>query len=99
MDIMESIYTVVIAIITVLGSAGAWRYYEKQSQLKRDDDNFIKKDCRDRILKLEKLLENSSREKDELRNTVLHLTKEVASLRVKVDYLDKENRRLLEKDK
>jgi hypothetical protein len=99
MDIMESIYTIVVAIITVLGSAGAWRYYETQSKLKRDDDNFIKRDCRDRIAKLEKLLENSSNEKDDLRKTVLLLSKEVAALRVKVDFLEKENRILLEKNK
>jgi len=31
-----------------------------------------------------------------LRETVLKLTKEVAALHVKVDFLEKENRRLLE---
>jgi cell division protein FtsB len=96
---IDSIYTIIIALITVMGSAGAWRYYEKQSELKRDEDTFIKKDCRDRIAKLEKLLETSSKEKDELRATVLTLTREVASLHVKVDFLEKENRRLLERDK
>jgi len=96
---IDSIYTIIIALITLMGSAGAWRYYEKQSELKRDEDTFIKKDCRDRIAKLEKLLETSSKEKDELRATVLTLTREVASLHVKVDFLEKENRRLLERDK
>ena len=97
MEMSESIYTVVIAIITVLGSAGAWRYYEKKAQMKKEEDDFIRDDCRDRILKLEALLERSSNEKDELRETVLKLTKEVAALHVKVDFLEKENRRLLEK--
>lgn len=96
MEMGESIYTVIIAIITVLGSAGAWRYYEKKAQLKKEEDDFIRDDCRDRILKLEALLEKSSDEKDELRETVLKLTKEVAALHVKVDFLEKENRRLLE---
>lgn len=96
MEMTESIYTVIIAIITVLGSAGAWRYYEKKAQLKKEEDDFIRDDCRDRILKLEALLQKSSDEKDELRETVLKLTKEVAALHVKVDFLEKENRRLLE---
>jgi len=96
MEMTESIYTVIIAIITVLGSAGAWRYYEKKAQMKKDEDDFIRDDCRDRILKLEALLQKSSDEKDELRETVLKLTKEVAALHVKVDFLEKENRRLLE---
>jgi hypothetical protein len=97
MEMSESIYTVVIAIITVLGSAGAWRYYEKKAEMKKEEEDFIRDDCRDRILKLEALLERSSSEKDELRETVLKLTKEVAALHVKVDFLEKENRRLLEK--
>jgi phage shock protein A len=96
MEMGESIYTVVIAIITVLGSAGAWRYYEKKAEMKKDEDDFIRDDCRNRIIKLEALLERSSEEKDELRETVLKLTKEVAALHVKVDFLEKENRRLLE---
>lgn len=97
MEMSESIYTVIIAIITVLGSAGAWRYYEKKAQLKKEEEDFIRDDCRDRILKLEALLQKSSDEKDELRETVLKLTKEVAALHVKVDFLEKENRRLLER--
>lgn len=96
MEMGESIYTVIIAIITVLGSAGAWRYYEKKAEMKKDEDDFIRDDCRNRIIKLEALLERSSEEKDELRETVLKLTKEVAALHVKVDFLEKENRRLLE---
>lgn len=97
METMESIYTVIITVITVLGSAGAWKYYERKAEMKRDDDSFIKADCRDRITKLEHLLTQSSKEKDDLRDTVLQLTREVAALHVKVDFLEKENRRLLER--
>jgi peptidoglycan hydrolase CwlO-like protein len=43
---------------------------------------------------LEALLENSSKEKDELRSMVLALTKEVAALSVKVEFLTKENDKL-----
>lgn len=95
---MEIIYTAVIALITVLGSAGAWRYYEKQAQMKRDDDNFIKNDCRDRISKLEALLEKSSSEKHVLIENLVQLTKQVAELRIKVEFLEKENRLLLERN-
>lgn len=94
---VESIYTVLITAITVLGSAGAWRYYEKRSDAKRDDENFMKYDCRERIAKLEALLERSSDEKDDMRDKILILTEEIAELRVKVNFLEAENRRLLEK--
>lgn len=98
MDIMEIIYTAIIALITVLGSAGAWRYYEKQSEMKRDDDNFIKNDCRERISKLETLLEKSSTAKHVLIENLVELTKQVAELRIKVEFLEKENRLLLERN-
>ena len=61
---------------------------------KEKDDEFIKHDCKDRITKLETLLQESSREKEELRSMVLQLTKEVAALSVKVEYLTKENDKL-----
>ena len=91
---MENMYSVIITAITVLGGTGAWRYYEKRALNKERDDEFIRHDCKDRISKLEGLLEAASREKDDLRNMVLALTKEVAALSVKVEFLTKENDKL-----
>lgn len=87
-------YSVLITAITVLGGASAFRYYEKRAQRKERDEEFIRHDCKDRITKLETLLQESSKEKDELRAMVLALTKEVAALSVKVEYLTKENDKL-----
>ena len=87
-------YSVLITAITVLGGTTAFRYYEKRAMRKERDDEFIKHDCKDRITKLETLLVESSKEKDELRSMVLALTKEVAALSVKVEYLTKENDKL-----
>ena len=92
----ESIYAVLITLITVLGSAGAWRYYEKRAQDKKDEEDYIKDDCARRIDRLEQLLEKSSKEKDELREKILELTKDLAELTIKVKYLEMENKRLLE---
>jgi peptidoglycan hydrolase CwlO-like protein len=91
---MENLYSVLITAITVLGGTGAWRYYEKRALNKERDDEFIRHDCKDRISKLEGLLEAAGKEKDELRMMVLELTKEVAALSVKVEYLTKENDKL-----
>ena len=91
---MENLYSVLITAITVLGGTGAWRYYEKRAINKERDEEFIRHDCKDRISKLEGLLEAAGKEKDELRNMVLALTKEVAALGVKVEYLTKENDKL-----
>ncbi len=91
---MENIYSVLITEITILGGGGASRYYEKRAIAKEKDEDFIRHDCKDRISKLEALLEASSKEKDELRTMILSLTKEVAALTVKVEYLTKENDKL-----
>ena len=96
---MENLYSVLITAITVLGGTGAWRYYEKRALNKERDDEFIRYDCKDRISKLEGLLEAAGREKDELRTMILSLTKEVAALSVKVEYLTKENEELNKKTK
>jgi hypothetical protein len=91
---MENIYSVLITAVTVLGGTGAFRYYEKRAQKKEKDDEFIRHDCKDRISKLEALLEAAGKEKDDLRLMILDLTKQVAALSVKVEYLTKENEKL-----
>ena len=91
---MENMYSVLITAITVLGGTTAFRFYEKRAMRKERDEEFIRHDCKDRITKLETLLQESSKEKDELRSMVLALTKEVAALSVKVEYLTKENDKL-----
>jgi peptidoglycan hydrolase CwlO-like protein len=96
---MENVYSVIITAITVLGGASAWRFYEKRAERKEKNDEFIKHDCKDRIAKLEALLEESAKEKDNLRTMILDLTKQVAALSVKVEFLTKENEELNRKNK
>jgi hypothetical protein len=91
----DSIFTVLITLITVLGGGSAWRFYEKRALRRERDEEFIRHDCKDRISKLEILLEMSSKEKDEMRTTILKLTEQVAALTVKVEYLQRENADLL----
>ena len=84
---MENIYSVAITAITILGGTTAFRFYEKRAIRKERDDEFIRHDCKDRITKLEALLERSSQEKDEMRQQILDLVAEVASLRTEIKYL------------
>lgn len=88
---MENIYSVLITAVTILGGGSAWRFYERRATHKERDEDFIRHDCKDRISKLEGLLESASKEKDDLRLMVLNLTREVAALTVKVEYLTREN--------
>lgn len=97
----DSITTIIVTLITVLTSAGAWKFYENRMKIKAETDmsekkeqNLYRDDLRERVKKLEKLLEQSSIEKDEMRNQILSLTQEVSELRTKVSFLEKENERL-----
>ena len=91
---MENMYSVLITAITVLGGTTAFRFYEKRAIKKEKDDDFIRHDCKDRIAKLEGLLQAAGKEKDDLRMMILDLTKQVAALSVKVEFLTKENEKL-----
>ena len=53
----------------------------------KENEEFIRHDCKDRISKLEALLAESSKEKDEMRQQILELVSEVASLRTEIKYL------------
>jgi predicted RNase H-like nuclease (RuvC/YqgF family) len=96
---MDNWYSVLITIITILGGTTVWGFLEKRARNRERDAEFIRNDCRDRIAKLEALLKESSREKDDLRELVLQLTSEVAELRVKVEYLTQENNHLSKQSK
>jgi hypothetical protein len=101
MAAIDNISTVLVTLFTVLFSAGAWKFYETKMKLKakdaqdeKNDQNMFRDDLRERVKRLEQLLQESSEEKDEMRDQILSLTKEVSELRVKVSFLEKENERL-----
>jgi hypothetical protein len=94
-----NIWTAIITAVTVLGSTQAFRYYERRALHKERDEDFIRHDCKDRIAKLEALLEDAKDEKEEMRTLILKLTAEVAELRTKVEFLSAENSKLIKAHK
>ena len=103
---MDNITQIIITIATVAGSAGIWKFFEarlkvkseeKKSQIENSDGVQYRDDLKNRVRNMEALLASSAEEKDELRNQVLQLTAEVNALRVKVEFLEKENDRLKSK--
>jgi len=92
---ISNIYSVLMTAITTLGGAAAWRYYEKRAEKKEKDEDWIKSDCKDRISKLEALLEASSKEKEQMRAQILELSTMVAKLQTQIQYLqDKQGKGL-----
>lgn len=103
---MENWTQIVITVVGVLGSGAIWKYMEarlkaktdqKKTEIENSDGVQYRDDLKDRVRNMESLLARSADEKDELREQVLQLTAEVHALRVKVDFLTKENERLKNK--
>ena len=103
---MDPVVQIVITIIVVLGSGAIWKYLEarlrvnsdeKKLELQNNDGVQYRDDLKNRVRNLDAMLANSSNEKDTLRQQVLDLVAEVNTLRVKVEFLEKENQRLKNK--
>ena len=103
---MEDITQIIITVVSVAGTAGIWQFLqarlkvksdEKKSEIENSDGVQYRDDLKSRVRNLESLLATSADEKDELRKQVLALTQEVSALRVKVEFLEKENDRLKNK--
>lgn len=100
---MDNITQIIITVVTVAGSAGIWKFLEarlkskseeKKSNYENSDGVQYRDDLKNRVRNLESLLATSSDEKEELRKQVLGLVEEVSALRIKVEFLEKENQRL-----
>lgn len=103
---MDSITQIIITVGTVAGSAGLWKFFEARLKVKSDekkakaensDGVLYRDDLKNRVRNLEAMLASSADEKQELRDKVLSLTEEVSALRIKVEFLAKENERLKNK--
>ncbi len=100
---MDNITEIVTIVGGILGTAGIWKFAEtrikvraeqKKEEIENNDSHQYRDDLKKRVAKLEELLAESAKEKDELRKNLLDLTAEVSSLRTKVEFLEKENERL-----
>ncbi len=94
----DTTIAIIITLITVLGSASAFKFYDNRlnklnaiQQEEREDENLYREDLRKRINNLEQLLIESAKEKSKMIDTIITLTSQVATLKTKVEYLEKEN--------
>ena len=90
----EQLTTIIITTLTVAGGAGAWKFYEflirnKREKLKEElsEQNMYRDDLRTRVEKLES-------DKDECTMTLRELSSELSAIKVKLDFLERENDRL-----
>ena len=93
----EQTTTIVITALTVAGGAGAWKFYEFLIRNKRekqkdelDDKNTYRDDLKARVGKLEN-------DKDSCQTQLLQISSELSAIKVKLDFIERENDRLLRK--
>lgn len=93
--------SIVITIVTVLGSAGAWTYYQNRLKLKYEKDdseqkdkNLYRDDLRERVVVLETKLESTIKEKEGLLKEMGELSTKVTEYKIRLEFLEKENDRL-----
>jgi len=90
----ENITTIIITAVTVLGGGAAWKFYEFLIKNKREkeketlkESTIYRDDLKSRVEKLEG-------DKDECMHSLVDVKSELSALRVKVEFLEKENERL-----
>lgn len=91
----------IITLITVLGSAGAWQFYQHRMKMKhqekkedRSEQTLFRDDLRERVAVLEEKLAVAYKEKEETQERLAHVMTELAEYKVRLEYLEKENERL-----
>ena len=94
----SNIYTIIITLITVLGGAGAWKYYERRLEIARQKEkdeeqqvHLFRDDLRERVTVLETKLEEALKREVSLLEEIRKLSETVAALKVEIEYLRREN--------
>ena len=90
----DNLITIVITSITVLGGAGAWKFYEliiRNKAVKNKEtlieQNIYREDLKARVEKLEA-------DKDLCNGNLLEMSIELAAIKVRIEFVEKENDRL-----
>jgi hypothetical protein len=98
---MADYSTIVITAVTVLGSTGAWTYYQNRLKLKyetkkedKTDQNLFRDDLRERVAVLESKLEQERSAKEKTTEEVIELRTKLTEYKVRLEFLEKENERL-----
>ena len=91
----------IITIVTVLGSAGAWQFYQSRLKLKHQErkvdtgeQTLFRDDLRERVAVLEEKLEQAYDEKNAVAERLSQVLQELAEYKVRLEFLEKENDRL-----
>lgn len=92
---------IAITALTVLGSAGAWQFYQSRMKLKhqekkedKSEQTMFRDDLRERVVILEQKLEQAHDEKEAVSAKLMEVVTKLAEYKVRIEFLEKENDRL-----
>jgi hypothetical protein len=92
----QGMITVIITIITTLGGAKAWEFYQKKLEINRlsekedrTEQNLFRDDLRERVAVLENKLEESRNDKEKLLASFTELKTLIAEFKTRVEFLEK----------
>jgi len=98
---MGELTTIIITIAGVLGSAGAWTFYQTRMKMKhqekkedKTEQTMFRDDLRERVAVLEQKLEDSQAEKEKVLRELAEVLQTLAEYKVRIEFLEKENQRL-----
>ena len=87
----ENLTSIIVTIVTLMFSGGAWKFYEflvKNKREKNKDQEAEKTIYRDSLVNRVEKLES---EKEKCLLSLLEISKEVSALRVRLEFIEKEN--------
>jgi septal ring factor EnvC (AmiA/AmiB activator) len=97
----ESIVTATVAFIAALFSNKAWDHWtdrnrirQRQRDIERDQTLVYRDDLRDEIQRLRDEISNLYTNRVTLQDQIIELKEHLAIFKARVEYLEKENRRL-----
>ena len=92
----QGIITIIVTIVTTLGGAKAWEFYQKRLEFNRADEKedkenalMFRDDLRERVAVLEERLETSRKDKDGLLNSIAELKMSLAEFKTRIEFLEK----------
>jgi len=88
----ESIYTVLIALVTGITGTAAWQFWQRKLEIKKEEQYSYKFECKARIEKLEDELNKSYKENEVLSKKILDLSILVAELRTRIELMEKNSK-------
>jgi|TARA_B100000282_G_scaffold253198_1_gene198326 uncharacterized protein YlxW (UPF0749 family) len=102
---MSNLESILIALVCGLTSANAWQYYQKRIQalleLEREEkkeknqyQDKLAKEVDELKEKLSKIYKQREEELNSMNERILELSNELARMKVKIQYLEKENQEL-----